>query len=258
LSQQRGQSGPEAWYADTHAQIARALTEAISQIIPVPLSLTPTDSNFEPYTAFLGGLDSQGCYSILHDPDCPEARVCIELSAAAARILVDRMLDPRRPPRIETPLTHLERSLLRRLLETMREVIARTLSLSLEPIERPSGDSRLPNARENVTVLDFRLRAVEDEASVRLGLPGQLPGPEVLSKETDDSNRLEIITAPFELPSEEVVALEVGDMVVSDAGDDEELIVHLDGKPRYTGRLVMDGGRRMVEIIGPIEEPGGE
>ncbi len=261
--------------ARTFAQAAAAeLARDLSRLLSDDLRVHPMHRREQSYGEFARGLaERTSCYALAAPADGPASeRMWIELDPAIAFALVSRLLGSAEAERVvpQRPLTLLERRLLGRTVQAAAHTLARLLHL--EPPACPCWSGGLwapaPPDREDepVSVFRFALELRRRSGAMRIAVASSLlagawkaaAGPEGGEPPRRSIAPLELVVDVEGGPMgpEEARALAEGDLLVTDANADGEVIVRVAGIPKFAARLGHANGRRAIRITRRID--GGE
>ncbi len=253
----------------TRALLAR-LAEHLAQTAPaaVRLGLTAEGAGVETVecSEFLASIDEPTCAYLLGasrpDRPSPPEPVWVSVEPPLAMRLVEAMLGgaAATTPPAARPLTALERRLLHRLIDAVCEALARAARSGPWRFTLSGAGRGCSAAGQRCRVLALHVRAGRADGRVRLCLT-----PELLARMlAEESAQASLVPADgaeisacahAELDGKDLAALAAGDVLVTDAPADGEIVVRVDGRDRFAGRLARWGDRSAVYVTRKLDAP---
>jgi flagellar motor switch protein FliM len=232
------------------------------------------------YGEYLAGIDDHACCWLL---DSPGGAVWMEIDRDLAAVLADgTMGGAGSPGAAPGPLSHTARLALRPLIGRAADALSGALGAEISLADRSAASPRQagqasPPNDAPCFVIDLDVRVGAAGGRWRTCLPAALASSFTERQATTDSGlparqddqpaegmREPPAQAPWEvsavapvagLSDEQLAGLAAGDVVVSSAGADGEVIVAVNGHDRFAGRIGCRNGRRAVMIVGPLKDP---
>ncbi len=256
----------------TGQQLASAFSATAGHLLKGPLAVRACQAGRQRLTEFLDALDEPSCCYLLvspsdRTPETSEAVAIVAFSPQIAYPMIDRLLggadaDAFLPGRA---LTNVERRLLRRFAALAADALQTVWPGEKKP------DLRLVEGEFRPGELPF-LRAEQDVATLTIALSlGRHVGamqvcvPEWVAHTDDDAPpERRHAEGPLELAAslqavidpDELVDLAPGDIVITDATTDGEVVVRVAGIPKFAARLCASDGKRAVTITRKLDGAG--
>lgn len=264
-----GSSGGET--DDAAREMLARLVEHLSQTAPtaIRLALTAEGGGVETVdcSEFLASIAEPTCAYLLGasrpDRPSPAEPVWVSVEPAFAMRLVEAMLGGAAAtiPPAARPLTALERRLLRRLIDAVCEALARAARGGPWRFTF-SGDGRgCGAAGQRCRMLTLHVRAAGSDGRLRLCLT-----PELLARMQAEESAQSAAAATADgaevsacahadLNAGELAALAAGDVLVTDSPADGEIVLRVDGRDEFAGRLARCGDRSAVYVTRKLDPP---
>lgn len=186
-----------------------------------------------------------------------------------------------RPPR-KRRLSEIDRRLARRVVESLVHQLATPwfdlarVSVEVSDFDMPSDDTQLASASEPTLVLVLEARLSGSSHTLNLLIPYSSIFPvedAIMGRDDSDANRADPAVAEavrgvlgdvdvtvraaapsIEMPIEQVLALEPGDVIRLQAPIASGVTLYADDQPVHRGVPGRNAHRRAVQILGPAEE----
>jgi flagellar motor switch protein FliM len=260
---------------ELHAAFAGELSAALSEHLRGGVEIGFSFAEQIRYDDFLYSLGEVSCLSVLRiDP--PGAEGLLDLSLPVIYPMIDRLLgghaDAATPvPR--RPLTQIERGLALQIVERTAGRLADTwgriapIVVREQSVESTPADVRIMPGEEIVQVARFEVRMTGGGGTMSLCIPEpvaqylrEIPPPPLSYAERDaakaniQSNlvdaavELRALLAETKLRLSDVLSLQVGDVITTEKGAQDEVPVQVEGSEKYHGRLGQLRGTRAVQI----------
>jgi flagellar motor switch protein FliM len=241
--------------------LGKCLSASISDLLDTEVGFTTTGLHEISYGKYLKSVDDpESCWVL----GSSFGAVWVELSPRIARRIVGLLLggSGSPPPPSGRNLTVIERSVLQRVVDRIADTVGRFLNAELT--QGGSQDSQSDH-QEQVIVGGFRFAVGDAAGTMRLCIPQRLlvlaaGGDETEAKHSEEpraTNRpveLSVVAGETTLPAADLADLAPGDVLVTDVDADDEIIVRLNGKSAFAGRLGSRNGKRAITIIRPLDE----
>ena len=275
--------------------LAADLSEELSRRLRTSLRVQPCGARVYTYREFRRTIaEPTSCYVLAAEfesaadvedaarPDGePAGAAWVEIAPQVAFPMVCRLLGGAETDRFfpDRPLTAIERRVLGGVASLAGQSLGRSWPVSPGPRFRWAGGEGPPCDRTAlapdapVIVLRFTLDMHPRTGAMRIAIPQSLlpaAAPAPGERTGQEANRAEPArqrsVAPLELSvtveqgaisPEELAQLSRGDIVVTDADAQGEVIVRIAGIPKFAARLGVADGRRAVKIIRKLDEPEG-
>jgi flagellar motor switch protein FliM len=268
-----------------HRKLARSLSESLSALLRTPARCDLAHVAQRPYFEFIRSLSSPTCLHLVY---CLPQRApfVLELSPSILFPMLERLLGGKGdslsvPAR---PLTRIEQGLARSVvnvfLAALRECwgggdlrldIAETEHnpLLMQVVGPAEPSIVLPldialGARSGRFQICLPLRSFEPLVA-RLAFPGSGPDPSgstpaerarILRRLGDGEVRLAAELPPVPIALADLLALRPGDVIDTRMHRDADVVLCIEGRPRFRARAAARQGRRAVKITGLTESAG--
>jgi len=242
--------------------LGKALSASISDLLGPRVRFALTACDELQYADYLKSVDDASCCWIL---ESSIAAVWVELSPRIAEGAAGLLLGGTGArKRLGGGLTVIERSVLHRFIDAIADAAGRFLNAEL--MRGGSGAPRT-DLDEQVVVAEFSFALGDSDGTMHLCVPRKLldrtpEGDQTQArgpKESPSAAReveLAVVAGETSISPDELAKLAPGDVLVTDADADDEIVVRLDGRNAFAGRLGSRNGKRVVTILRPLD--GGE
>jgi len=212
------------------------------------------------YAEFLSSVGEPACCWLLEGRAGGQATghlIWLELSPNVAAAMVDSLLGGSRelPPR---PITSIDRRLLRRYVDAVADAIQITCSrVAPLKVALPDSQRARPGADETVFAATFTISLSSRQGTMRLCLPAAIAQAATATgqaRQAGDEVEVSVTTDETRIPRSQLAGLAAGDVLVTDSDADGEIIVRLNGKKAFAGRLGSSNGKRAVTITRPADQ----
>ncbi len=250
------------------------------------LTATLTDVLAITYTEFLASISEPECCWLLHVADESKADhglAWLELETPIAQRIVAELLgdDAARAGELRM-LTPVERKLMNVFVRAVCDAVDATLlsrsggHISLPPKSNAaSGPGLSMSADQPVQVVEMAVSLGGVAGQLRLCLPEQFITPAVVEgsyvsvaqdqsqaatqtsvtipspqapQASQETVQFSAVSGPAMLPADQLAGMQPGDILMTDTGADEQVIVRLDGTESFVANLGSRNGRRAVRI----------
>ena len=271
-----GEAGEGGGVADFCVTLADDLAASLSALLRTPVTVRAHGAERRDWGQFSRSVSEQTCCFPLAGGD-GRAAAWVEIPAALAFAFCARMLGgaggaeggEREIP--DRPLTPIERRVLGRVVDT----VAAALAPASPQLHRPDGqtDTTDPPPDEPAAVLRLSVKMQPHAGPLRIcllcrSLPGELQPPadtagqyhaiQVPAASGDSPLELSVALDECTVDADELAGLSRGDILVTDADADGEVIVRVAGIPKFIARLGTTEGKRAVKIIRKLDQPSEE
>ena len=268
-----GEAGDGDGVADFCAALADDLAASLSTLLRTPVTVHTRGAERCDWAQFRRSVSELTCCFPLAGDD-GRAAAWVEIPAALAFAFCARMLGgaggaeggEREIP--DRPLTPIERRVLGRVVDT----VATCLATASPQLRRPDGqaDTTAPPPDEPAAVLRLSVSMQPHAEPLRIcllcrDLPGELrPAADTAGQyhaiqvpAASGETPLELSVALDEcaIDPDELAGLSRGDILVTDADADGEVIVRVAGIPKFIARLGTTEGKRVVKITRRLDQP---
>jgi flagellar motor switch protein FliM len=260
-------------------RFAAALSDTLMNYLRGPVHVALSGVEPMRYADFMGSRAIHTCMALLHiDP--PRVHLILDCNPPAIFPVIDRLLggdlhaDNAIPAR---PLTQIEQALAVQVIERAAGLLADTFNDDACTGERPDvrceelvpepARLRIMPADEIIAVAQFAVRINEGYGSMCLAMPNPLLqflhgslSPSAHRLQSDAVNlRKNVLTAAVELRAllaetklrlNEVLSMQVGDVITTDAPADQTVPLQVQGRTKFHGLPAQYDGNRAIEITG--------
>ena len=256
--------------------LAAGLSSSLTRRLGAATSVQPAGWQATRYAGFLASVQEPACCWLLA---AAEGVIWLELSPPAAKAISGVLLEGRCDANYQSdrPPTPVERRLLGRFVDAVGETLdhfaGRGGEHRIRAIERGSDEERRHGDDERaVLAASFTIRLLGGQGWMRLCLPQELcrceessPAPEASADPpaalidalpADEAGPVDLaVAAPATtIALEELQALAPGDVLVTDADAEAEVIVYIAGRKRFAARLGSRNGKRAITITRRLDE----
>ncbi len=234
-------------------RFAAEFTQQVLDDLNIHLKVTSSTWQRQSYADFLAGLrEPASCWLM----SMGDRSVWLELSTVITRMLVDQLLGDSGRVSSQSP-TPVDRRLLTPLVLAAGQCAANTWPIEGQlDINPPSpAATHRTDGDDAVTVLTFELVVGDTAGQMRMCIPQDLVGAQSLPQQQAYMRgpiEISAAVADFEVDQDDLSSLAVGDIIVTDADCDGEVIVRTAGIPKYTARAGVCNGKRAVTITGRL------
>jgi flagellar motor switch protein FliM len=251
-----------------HERCVPAVAATFTELLRAPTSVTLTRAEQCGFAEFLLGCESPTCFVLL-EAEGGAGGFAIELGLPILRPMLSRLLggeleagaSPRRP------LTDIEKRLALRVVDVLRRAWQaaweeiHALRLTVLRVEGEGQAWEALTSQDAIIRLEFQIAMGQASGAAHLILPwGFVAGLDVpawrddLLGETgalaaaDGTVRLAVNLAEVEVPRSELDGLQVGDLIATDQGVEQPLVVTLNGEPRFHAQPGAVDGRKAIRL----------
>jgi len=269
-----------------HERFARNFGAALSGYLRTIVEVKVRSIEQLTYAEFTYSLPSPTSFSLLSCEPL-EGQICLEISPLIVYPIIDRMLGGSNAELYipQRPLTQIEQRLTNRIIERALSALAEAWSNVVEATFEVAQHESNPQLvqivapNEVVVVIGFELKMGNRAGSMSLCIPYNVIEPVAGRLTSEDWFTYRKHDAPIEqkgrllenmLPAKlkarvylgrskikvsELLALELGDVLKLDKEADEELVMQMEGKSKFMGRIGQFRGNKAFKISG-FAKPG--
>jgi len=262
-----------------HEGFARNFGASLSAFLRTIVDVRVATAEQLTYSEFIHSLPTPTCFHVLEAPPL-EGQLCLEISPLIIYPIIDRLLGGSNAEIFipERPLTDIEWRLVKRItdraLANLTEVWANLVQVEFQLKDTESNPHLVQNVAPNevVVVVGFELKAGARTGTMSLCIPFNVIEP-VMSKlatqswlayrragaTTDHMNRISnslemsavrmrALLGQTAICVRELMALRPGDIIKTAKPASSELVIQVEGKNKFAGRLGRHKGKRAILI----------
>ncbi len=269
-----------------HETYARNLGVALSGYLRTIIEVKIRSVEQLTFAEFTYSLPSPTSFSLLsaHPLD---GQICLEISPLITYPIIDRMLGGSNAELYipQRPLTQIEQRLANRIIERAIEALkeawenVQTIDFKVEQHESNPQLVQIVPPNEVVVVIGFEIKMGNRAGSMSLCIPFNVIEPVIhnltsqgwlsfkrsqkfeeqtgsLSENIGDAKlKMRAYLGQTTIRVSELLDLEVGDILKTDKEASDELILHIEGKSKFAGKIGQFKGNRSLKITRPAQ-PG--
>ncbi len=263
-----------------HEGFARNLGASMSGFLRTIIECRVATIEQLTYSEFIHALPNPTCFNLVQAPPL-EGRICLELSPLIVYPIMDRLLGGSNAELFipQRPLTIIEWRLIKRItdraLECLNEAWTDLAKVRFELVDTESNPQlvQIVAPNEVVVVIGFEIKMGARAGTMSLCIPFNVIEP-VISKlgsqnwygyarrvQREDQSRkilaslshakllLQCYLTETQITINDLVNLQVGDIVQTDKSHTEDLILRIEGKNKFVGKLGQVRGMRALRIL---------
>ena len=273
-------------FTGLHERFARNFGAALSGYLRTIIEVSVRSTEQLTYSEFTLSLPVPTSFSLLSVAPL-EGEICLELSPLIVYPIIDRMLGGSNAELYipQRPLTQIEQRLSNRIIERALQSLAEAWSniaeVSFQVMQSESNPQLVQVVAPNevVIVISFEIKMGNRSGSMSLCIPFNVIEPVMsrltsedwfsLKKKSDKDQsgaslreniseatmNMRAFLAQTTIKVSELLALEVGDVIKTRKEATDELIMQVEGKSKFAGRIGQFRGNRALKVTRPAQ-PG--
>lgn len=263
-----------------HERFARNFGAALSGYLRTIIEVKVRSTEQLTYAEFTYSLPVPTSFSLLSVSPL-EGQICMEMSPLIIYPIIDRMLGGSNAELYipQRPLTQIEQRLANRILEralaTLSEAWSNILDVAFEVVQSESNPQLVQVVAPNevVVVIGFEIKMGNRSGSMSLCIPytviepviGRLTSQDwfsyrrklgqeghreaILENLNEAKLKMRAYLAQTQIKVSDLVALQVGDVLKTKKESSSELVLHVEGKSKFTGKIGQFRGSRAFKIL---------
>jgi flagellar motor switch protein FliM len=269
-----------------HESFGRNFGAAISGYLRTIIEVSVAHIEQLTYSEFIHSLPNPTCFNLLKSVQL-DGQLCLEISPLIIYPIIDRLLGGSNADLFipQRPLTQIEQRLVQRITDRATQHLSEVWS-NLTPVTFTVHDfesnpqlAQIVPPNETVVVIGFELKMGNRAGTMSLCIPYNVIEPimGILAAQNwfsyqrrgiqDDQLRKltrNVHDAPVEaraflattsITVSDLLSLSVGDVITTGKSTETELVVQVEGKTKFFGKLGQFRGNRAIRVTHVIEEP---
>jgi flagellar motor switch protein FliM len=238
------------------------------------------------YSEFIHSLPNPTCFNLLR-ADTLDGQLCLEISPLIVYPIIDRLLGGSNADLFipQRPLTQIEQRLVQRITDRVMQHLSEAWSnltrvkFTVEEFESNPQLVQIVPPNETVVVIGFELKMGNRAGTMSLCIPYNVIEPVMgllaaqnwfsyqrKGSQEDHLRKLTrtVQTAPLEarallaqttIKMNDLLSLQPGDLITTDHPISGDVIIQVEGKSKFVGKLGQFRGSKAIQITGKIRQP---
>jgi flagellar motor switch protein FliM len=272
-----------------HEGFGRNFSVALSGYLRTIVEVSVASIEQLTYSEFIHSLPNPTCFNLLKAEQL-DGQLCMEISPLIIYPIIDRLLGGSNADLFipQRPLTQIEQRLVQRITDRATHYLSEAwsnltpMNFSVQDFESNPQLVQIVPPNETVVVIGFELKMGNRAGTMSLCIPYNVIEPimgtlasqnwfsyqrrgtqdDHLRKLTGNVNNAPVEVRGFlaqtSISLDELMSLQVGDIITTDKRSDTEVLIQVEEKNKFVGRVGRFRGSRAIRITRICEQPAPE